>query len=577
MIAILTEMIGSPTPMRIPLVLQRQLPTSDLTFPIAPQEWHFRQSIDYSITANRAVLDFASRYARERALQHLPDGQELDRARQHAITWTPAPHRYAAVAAKMGVPMARRRARRRRRTPRARRGGAGRRCASRSSAIRAATSSRRTSRTSRPRRSSSTRCARSASRVQRATREFDGAGQDVSGRLVRRDDGAGVPAARDRHVRAAGSSGQHSRIRARAPTPPYDNAGWTLAFQMGVEFDRILDGVHRAVRAGHRLEREAAGRHASRRLAGAAGYLISHQLVDSFAALNRLLAAKEDVLLAAGRRRWYVAGAADRRARRSSSIAAELGVGADGDGRDAAGRRAEAARGRASACGISTAARWTPAGRAGSSSSISSRSRRVFAPTLDAGNLNAKYDVLVFVEGGIPARRAPGPARAAGGRPTFPAEFRPMLGRVTAERTMPEIRQFVENGGTVITIGASSTNLARHLKLPIEDHLVENGKPLPAAKFYAPGSVLTAQVDVTHPIAHGMKERTDVFFDNSPVFRLGAGGRRRRASRRSRGSTPPTPLKSGWAWGQHYLRERRRRDRRDRSARAACCCSGRRS
>ena len=26
------------------------------------------------------------------------------------------------------------------------------------------------------------------------------------------------------------------------PTPPYDIAGWTLAFQMGVKFDRILDG-----------------------------------------------------------------------------------------------------------------------------------------------------------------------------------------------------------------------------------------------------------------------------------------------------------------------------------------------
>lgn len=25
------------------------------------------------------------------------------------------------------------------------------------------------------------------------------------------------------------------------PTPPYDNAGWTLAYQMAVKFDRILD------------------------------------------------------------------------------------------------------------------------------------------------------------------------------------------------------------------------------------------------------------------------------------------------------------------------------------------------
>ena len=28
---------------------------------------------------------------------------------------------------------------------------------------------------------------------------------------------------------------------AAPPTPPYDSTGYTLAFQMGVEFDRILD------------------------------------------------------------------------------------------------------------------------------------------------------------------------------------------------------------------------------------------------------------------------------------------------------------------------------------------------
>src|SRR5581483_1179856 len=57
MIALLTETIGNPTPMEIPLVLRNQLPRADLPFPIAPQKWHFRQSIEYSITANRAVLD----------------------------------------------------------------------------------------------------------------------------------------------------------------------------------------------------------------------------------------------------------------------------------------------------------------------------------------------------------------------------------------------------------------------------------------------------------------------------------------------------------------------------------------
>src|SRR5687768_10849293 len=50
MIGLLTETIGNPTPIRIPLVPGRQEPTADMILPIAPQEWHFRQSIDYSVT-----------------------------------------------------------------------------------------------------------------------------------------------------------------------------------------------------------------------------------------------------------------------------------------------------------------------------------------------------------------------------------------------------------------------------------------------------------------------------------------------------------------------------------------------
>ena len=36
-------------------------------------------------------------------------------------------------------------------------------------------------------------------------------------------------------------------------------------------------------------------------------------------------------------------------------------------------------------------------------------------------------------------------------------------------------------------------------------------------------SVLTAKVDTSHPLAAGMSERTDVFFDNNPVFTIGPG------------------------------------------------------
>src|SRR5919106_2656013 len=61
-IGLLTEIIGNPTPSQIPATLNTILPRGDLPAPITPQEWKFRQSIDYSVTANYAVLDLASRY-----------------------------------------------------------------------------------------------------------------------------------------------------------------------------------------------------------------------------------------------------------------------------------------------------------------------------------------------------------------------------------------------------------------------------------------------------------------------------------------------------------------------------------
>ena len=81
---------------------------------------------------------------------------------------------------------------------------------------------------------------------------------------------------------------------------------------------------------------------------------------------------------------------------------------------------------------------------------------------------------------------------------------------------------------------------------------MEDGKPLPRAKYFVPGSVLTAKVDTRHPAAAGMTERTDFFFDNSPVFRSAARDPSVRVIARF---DTDAPLKSGWAWGQKYLKD----------------------
>lgn len=131
-----------------------------------------------------------------------------------------------------------------------------------------------------------------------------------------------------------------------------------------------------------------------------------------------------------------------------------------------------------------------------------------------------------------------------------------MLGRVSVDKTIPQLKKFVEAGGTIVTVG-DSTSLAQFLGLPVENALVERTpdgqeRPLPREKFYVPGSVLQVSVDNSDPVAYGMPPIADVFFENSPAFRLSPDAE-------LKGVRPvvwyasATPLRSGWAWGQGYL------------------------
>src|SRR5215475_10937511 len=98
MIGILTEIIGSPTPMNIPLVPDKQLPQGDWPLPIAPQPWHYRQSIDYEMTNNRAIMDLASRY-KEVFLFNIWRMGTNSIERGSRDSWTVTPKRIAAMEA----------------------------------------------------------------------------------------------------------------------------------------------------------------------------------------------------------------------------------------------------------------------------------------------------------------------------------------------------------------------------------------------------------------------------------------------------------------------------------------------
>jgi hypothetical protein len=338
------------------------------------------------------------------------------------------------------------------------------------------------------------------------------------------------------------------------PTPPYDNAGWTLAYQMGVEFDRILDGVTGPFEripdwniAPPPVPLPAAG----------AVYTFSPVQLDAFVAANRLAAAgaKLERFVPTGEFSVAVTATTLPVIRRA---AAERGVRFRLPPRDAietGGALKPPRIGLWDRYGGSMDAGWTR----WILEQFEFPFTRVFVPELDAGNLNAKYDVLIFVTGALPGsggggRGGGGAAAGRGGAgPTnVPAEYANQVGSVSVDRTMPQIKQFLDKGGTVVAIGSSATNLAAYLGLPMRNHLAASGPPPASSVFYVPGSVLRARVDTTRPVAAGMKVDTDVFFDNSPVWALDAGAEAA-GLKRIAWFDSKTPLRSGWAWGQERL------------------------
>jgi hypothetical protein len=540
-IGLLTEMIGSPTPIEIPFVPDRQVPSADLPYPIAPQRWRFRQSIDYSVTANRAVLDVASRF-RETLLFNIYRMGRNGIQRGSQDTWTFSPRRIAALRASTGA-----------------RGTA---------STRAYEQQLRAPQLRDPRGYivpadqpdflTATKfidaLLKTGVTVHRATSAFSiNARKYPAGSFIVRTAQAFRP-----HVLDMFEPQDHPDdfpYPGGPPIPPYDNAGWTLAFQMGVKFDRVLDAFDGP------FERASTVSHPPGAVTGVArpaGYLVSHHQNDAFVAVNRLMKAGEDVYWPADRSAGSAPGGTGAMyvPAKSSTLgvlqkaAADLGLTFTGV---ASAPHGDALKLRPVRVGL-----WDRYG--GSSPSGWTRwlferfefpFDLVYAQTLDAGNLAARYDVIVLTSEAVLSRgvdEAPAPER-------LPAEYRATTGVISRSRTLPQLKQFVEDGGTLISIG-ESTSIGAALGLPVTSALVETGsdgssRALTREQFYVPGSVLRVRVDNTTPLGYGFEPEADVFFENSPAFRFAADAGRE--VHRVAWFSGVSPLRSGWAWGQRYL------------------------
>ena len=542
-VGLLTEITGHPTPSQISLVPDNQLPRNDLPMPVAPQTWRFAQSIEYSQSINRAVLNYASRNKDRLLFNIWRMGQNaIDKG--NADTWRVTPTGIEALQAAAGenVQQGRRGVDpalydRILRDP-ARRDPRGYVIPADQADLPNAVAFLNS-------------LIKTGVDVDRATQAFTIGGKTYpAGSYVVKTAQAYRP-----HVLDMFEPQDHPhdlQYPGGPPKLPYDATGYTLAMQMGVQFDRILDGFEAPTERVADVMAPPPGRIEG---SGRAGWLIDHAPINGYILSNRLLKAGVPVFWQEGETRagratlapgalWIPASDAARSI--VEAAVRDLGLNAHAAARVPGGDRIALKPvrvGLVDRYGGSMASGWTR----WMLEQFEYPFEVVYPQRLDAGDLAKDFDVLVFASDMIPADLSAAAQRPQPTPESIPAEYRGWLGHITAETTVPQLDAFARAGGSVVTIG-SAHRLAAAMGAPVQDVLTGAvGKPLASTDFFIPGAVLKTEVDNNRPLTFGAPRQMNVFFNRNTGFRhAGEGAGLVRYPQQ-------VAVSSGWAIGPERL------------------------
>jgi hypothetical protein len=122
------------------------------------------------------------------------------------------------------------------------------------------------------------------------------------------------------------------------------------------------------------------------------------------------------------------------------------------------------------------------------------------------GKLSSKYQTIVIPDQAL--RTIINGYRVG----TMPPEYTGGLG----PEGVKALREFVEDGGTLVCLNRASDFAIEQFKLPLRNVVAG----LPRTEFYVPGSILRIELDTTHPIAKGMPKESIAWAEDSPVFEV---------------------------------------------------------
>lgn len=156
----------------------------------------------------------------------------------------------------------------------------------------------------------------------------------------------------------------------------------------------------------------------------------------------------------------------------------------------------------------------------------------VFDKDIKEGNLEKKFDVLL-----LPDFRSSKAIAEGLSDKDAPPEYAGGIGEVGVKN----IKEFVQKGGTLITLNSAAEFCIQHLHLGVQNSVAGKDRK----DFYIPGSILKVLNNPDHPISYGFGRDTAIFFRRSPVFVVNEGV--------SVARYPAQPFLSGWINGEDLL------------------------
>ena len=157
---------------------------------------------------------------------------------------------------------------------------------------------------------------------------------------------------------------------------------------------------------------------------------------------------------------------------------------------------------------------------------------------VQGGGLRAKFDAIV-----LPDQTARSLLEGQSSA-SIPAEYRGGLG----DRGWLRLKEFVDQGGTLIALGDASNLLVERMPLPVR----ELKRTVLLDQHDGPGTILNLQVDTTLALGWGMAPETFGFYTNSPFFQLTDGFTSQKARVVARYPNMGV-VASGWMRGEEFM------------------------